>query len=94
MLKRIALMIIASALVFATSGAALAETSIAQTSRPIAGPLTIQRLMQSRIDWTMRLGRLLNGFESASEVYGTQTIVDEPDPTSSRPPGRSSERRS
>ena len=34
----------------------------------------------------MRLGRLLNGFESAPEVYGTQTIVDEPDPTNSRPP--------
>ena len=78
-------------LAFAVSTLASAETrsavvgdgvrsvKAADTSR---GTLTIQRLLQSRLEWTQRLVRALRFLDlpPAAPANGTNTIIDEPDP--------------
>ena len=53
-----------------------AEADVAQ------GTLTIQRLLQNRLEWTRRLARALSALDRAPAppANGTNTIIDEPDP--------------
>jgi len=46
------------------------------------GTLTVQRLLQNRLEWTRQLARALRFLDlpPASPVSGTFTIIDEPDP--------------
>ena len=67
----------------------------AATSAPVG--MTIHRLLKSRLLWTLQMSRALRLLEQEPEpqpVYGTQTIIDDPDPagldkegTTPPPPG-------
>jgi len=62
-----------------TSGQAT-ELRVA-TAAPVA--TSIHRLLRGRLQWTLRLTRALRLVEQAPEpqpTYGTQTIIDDPDP--------------
>jgi hypothetical protein len=62
--------------------AADTDRSVKVTNSSSQGTLTLQRLLQSRLEWTRRLARALRFLElpPASPVNGTHTIIDEPDP--------------
>ena len=62
--------------------AADTDRSVKVTDSSSQGTLTMQRLLQSRLEWTRRLARALRFLElpPASPVNGTHTIIDEPDP--------------
>ncbi len=58
------------------------ERSAKAADSPSRGTLTIQRLLQSRLEWTRQLARALRFLDlpPAPPGNGTNTIIDEPDP--------------
>ena len=60
------------------------EATAVRSANQFTGPLTISRLLANRLQWMLGLSRALEPTEP--EHHGTQSIVDEPDPTTARPP--------
>ena len=99
MRKRIALQ--GTAIVFAVLAGTLAwsapapaaaagRASDAAAASATRQAVSVQRLLSSRVEWAARLARLLRAVDAPPvlpTVYGPQTIVDEPDPTSAHPTG-------
>ena len=69
-----------------SAGVASSERTARATAPSSQGTLTLQRLLQSRLEWTRQLARALRFLEQppATPGVGTHTIIDEPDPTGSK----------
>ena len=75
----------ASSLAFAHTRSAVVadgERSAQAADSSSQGALTVLRLLQSRLGWTLQLARALRSLElpPAPPFNGTLTIIDEPDP--------------
>jgi hypothetical protein len=81
----VALVLVASTVALPAPRSANDAQSDVELVRPTAqttGPITFHRLLRERLDWTLRLSRTLRLLQPTvmPESYGTNTIIDEPDP--------------
>ena len=82
----IALALVASTLALPAPRSSDAGPADAALRAPLAqtpGPITVHRLLRDHLDWTLRLVRtlgLLQPTPAPDVSYGTNTIIDEPDP--------------
>jgi len=90
MRKRMAFHVVAILLALVVGTLALPAASSARTTegttvaRQVQGPITVQRLLNGRIDWALRLARALRALDPNPAAqpggFDIESITDEPDP--------------